>query len=219
MTVALAGKRQRGKELAAALCSQYEGVLVHHGCRAADISTYYTKGLQRSNCDALDTQARTIFLTNEFPEVTPERLTDVIAKLGKRDEGRIYACLDQRHLLNEAGHYLIYGSERLCAIGAALSTGTSIDYRQVLKRSGRPTLLHIALLWEHVSDADFEKLTSLIAENLSAIRAGRSLPIEMFTFEWWTGLPGSAILTHKHPTRIVDPLLEMMPYIFNELDA
>lgn len=219
LTAALAGKRQSDEKIAAILSSKYEGVLVYHGCRTTDINSYYANGLQQSSSEALDNQARTLFLTNEFPEVTPKELNDVIAKLGRRDDGRIYACLDRRHLLHDAGHYLIYGSERLCAIGAALVSRTSIDYRQVLKRSGQPTLLHVALQWELVSNTDFEEFISLIAKNLSAINAGLSLPIEMFTFEWQTGLPSSAILTHEHPTRIADPLLEMRPYFFNEQDT
>lgn len=216
LTTLLAGRRKPRRDLVTILTSQYEGVLVYHGCRVPNVNVYYVGGLQCSSSASLDKQAYECFLTEEFPEITPEKLKAITASLGKRDDGRIYACLDRRHLIRDAGHYLIYGSERLCAIAAELTTQGSRDYRQVLKRRGLPTLLHVALNWESVSDSDFEEFSELLAKNLSAIFAGHSLPVEMFTFEWWTDLPGSAILSHEHPSRIVDPLLGMAPYIFNE---
>lgn len=216
LIAALAGKRRSAHSLGAVLASQYTGVLVYHGCRAEDVTTYYQRGLLCSSGVELDAKARSLFLTSEFPEITPQQLDAAISKLGVRDEGRIYACLDHRHVLEEAGHYLIYGSERLCAIATALCTNTSIDYRQVLKRNGRPTLLHVGLQWRHVAEADFEQLSELVSENLPAIREVRSLPLEMFSFEWWTALPATAILTHEQPRQLDDPLLSGTTYVFGE---
>jgi hypothetical protein len=214
LATAVAGQRARHRVLARMFPQAYEGVLVYHACRPDNVSSYYTDGLRRSSSAALDVKAREIFLSGEFPEITSARLDTVIADLGGRDEGRIFACLDRDHVLVHASHYLIYGSERMCAIAAALSGQQGRDYRQILKRHGRPTLLHVALDWQRVSDSDLKAFAKLVSANLARIKAQQVLPEAWFSFEFFDSVPPSAILAHEHPEKMVDPLLGMVPYVF-----
>jgi len=213
---ALDGKRARHRGLINILPTIYEGVLAYHGCRPADVNSYYTAGLLRSNSAALDIRAHEIFSSGEFPEITSAQVESAIAGLGARDNGSIFAGLDRDHLLAHCGHYMIYGSERLCAIAAALGDDRTRDYRQILKRYGKPTLFHVALRWEQMTESDVEALARITSENLSKIRQQKRLSIAFTAFELYDLLPGSAILTHEHPDRIVDPLLGMTLYEFRK---
>src|SRR5258708_9929234 len=139
------GRRVRRRELAEIFRSTYEGILTFHGCRVIDVESYRKDGLLRSNTSALDARAREIFLSGRFPELASEAGAGAILDLGIRDEGRIFVSLDRNNLLERCGHYLIYGSERLCSIAAHLNDNGQRDYQQELKRHGKPTLLHVAL--------------------------------------------------------------------------
>ena len=219
LITAVASQRVRHRALARTLPRVYQGVLAYHACRPDNVGSYYTDGLRSPNSAALDVKAHEIFLSEEFPEITSARLESAIAALGPRDEGRIFACLDRHHVLEHASHYLIYGSERMCAIAAALSDIELRDYRQILKRHGRPTLLHVALDWERITESDLEALARLVSANLTRIRAQETLPEAWFSFEFFDSVPGTAILSHEHPERIIDPLLGMAPYVFREKSA
>lgn len=213
----LEGKRIRHRGLINLLSTVYEGVLAYHGCRPTDVGSYYTAGLLRSNSAALDSRAHEIFSSGEFPELTREQVESAIASLGPRDNGCIFAGLDRKHVLAQCGHYLIYGSERLCAIAAALNDNGIRDYRQILKRYGKPTLLHVALRWEQMAESDLQALARTTSENLAKIRQQEKLPISFTAFEFYDPLPGLAILSHEHPESIIDPLQGMRPYRFSEI--
>ena len=213
---ALDGKRVRFRGLLNTLPTVYDGVLAYHGCRPLDVGLYYTNGLARSSSSSLDIRAREIFSSGAFPDLTKDKVEAAIARLGSRDNGRIFACLDRDHLIEQCGHYLIYGSERLCAIAANLCDGHIRDYRQVLKRFGTPTVFHIALKWEQMSEAYMEALARNIASNMARIRRHRKLPMSFMSFEFYEALPGPAILLHEHPESIADPLLGMDNYKFRK---
>lgn len=213
------GKRVRHRALEKILRSVYEGVVVFHGCRPVNIEIYRQRGLLRSNTPAIDASAREIFLSGEFPELTSASVEQAISKLGIRDHGRIFASLDRDNLLQYCGHYLIYGSERLCSIAADLNGNRWRDYQQELKRFGKPTLLHVALPWEYVTDSDRDQLARKVSSRMAKIRRQRTLPDDSFTFEFFDPLPGSAILHVEHPETIRDPLHNETPYTFRKVLA
>jgi hypothetical protein len=97
-----------------------------------------------------------------------------------------------------------------------LSRSSTRDYRQVLKRRGRPTLFHMALAWEYVAPQDFDAFSELVSENLTHLRAARPLPEAWFSFEIRRPLPPSAVLAHEHPDHILDPLQGHTTYVFAE---
>jgi hypothetical protein len=188
--------------------SNYEGIVVYHGCRPIDINRYYETGLLRSNSKELDETARFIFLRGDFPEISAQKLNSVIDASHPQDEGRIYTSLDRENLLNHSSHYMIYGSERLIAIAASLSKYSGIDYRQVLKQHGSPTLFAIAVKWEYFLETQLIEFTNRIIKLMSKIRNGKKLPLEDFSFRFLRDLPGSAIISHEHPTQLKDLLKE-----------
>jgi hypothetical protein len=213
----LEARRATRKLVGELLQSNFQGVGAFHGCRPVDINEYYKFGLRRSNSSRIDERARNLFLNGQFPEIKSEHIDQVVDSIGNYDDGRIYACLDRRNLLEVDGHYLIYGSERLSAIAAHLNKYSRTDLQQVLKRVGRPTLLTIALAWQVVSDPDFDELVEKIIQALPAARRKRKPPLDDFTFEWWRDLPPEAIVECEYPSQVIDPLNKMTVYRINPL--
>lgn len=189
--------------------SEYKGLRGFHGCRPRDVESYYRYGIQPANHRELDTQARQIFLTDEFPEVSAETIDNAIVRIGSSDEHRVHAILDDRVLLNRAGHYLIYGSERVCAIAARLGPGELPDYRQALKRYGRPTVFEVAIPWEVPTEGELQHLSEYISRELAFVRRGESVSELDFTVTLYQPISPGQILSHYHPEVVIDPLLGM----------
>lgn len=209
---ALAGKRAGRVRLARALMASFDGVAAYHGCRPEEIESYYRNGLWPSSSAALDARAKEIFCSNAAG-ITPDEIDEITAKLGKRDQGRIYACIDDRHMIAYSAHYLIYGSERLQCVAAALSTEWR-DCMVLLKRYGKPTIFRIALPWEMVTESDFEDLARQVSSHVSIVRKRRLVPETSFSFEFIQPLPAEFVLSHEHPKTVVDPHDRMKPYSY-----
>lgn len=80
------------------------------------------------------------------------------------DDGKVYLCLDDRIIFATAGHYLIYDSEYLCSIATALIEVPSIDYRQILKSFGDPTVFEVNLPWSLIPISQQLELSMAICE-------------------------------------------------------
>jgi hypothetical protein len=211
MLSALAGRRAGRRIVAAELTVRYDGVVAYHGCRPEDIESYYRDGIQPSSNAALDAKAKEIFCSPAVGGVTPEAIDAITADLGRRDQGRIYACLDDRHLIAHAAHYVIYGSERLQCVAAALSTKWR-NLMPLLKRYGKPTIFRLALPWETITESDFEALARSIGSHVGIVRERLSVPESWFSFEFGTPLPARFVLAHEHPQVLVDPHDGMKAY-------
>lgn len=213
LLAALAGRRVGRRIVATELGVRYEGVVAYHGCRPENIESYYRDGINPSSNVTLDTKAKEIFCSPANGAVSPEAIDAILAHLGKRDEGRIYACLDDRHLIAHAAHYLIYGSERLQCVAAALGRKCG-NLMPRLKQHGRPTIFRIALRWETITESDFRALARKVSSQLGTVKRRRALPEEWFTFEFRTALPSRFVLGHEHPLALPDPHDGMKPYSY-----
>lgn len=205
------GRRQTPISILDWIQRLYSGITVFHAARPADVGSYYRYGLRLCHHIELTDTARAIFLSEEFPEIN-ERIFDAAVKgLNGIDDGKSYVTLDDRYFLKHSGHYLIYGSEHICGIAAGLSRNGGKDYRQVLKRFGRPTIFKLSLPFTLIDQSDSSDLAELVHEWVPRVRAGR-LPTEIdFTFLLRQALPPASIITHEHPRIIIDPLLPMHP--------
>src|SRR5439155_21370399 len=114
------------------LVDRYQYVIAFHGCRAASVKTYQEQGLRVCNPKHLNETARQIF-GNHI------RLDAAIANLQsdytEHNRGRIFFCLSFGNLVEHCGHYLLYGSEYLGAIGAYLGR------MDELQKVGRATVV------------------------------------------------------------------------------
>ena len=213
---ATAGRRPSVSRVLSLLQVEYAGVRAFHGCRPQDVDAYYRDGIRRADFDDLDTQARKIFLTDEFPEITAAHLDTTIASISSLDRHVVHVILDDRVLLKYSGHYLVYGSERICAIAAALSPSGYPDYRQVLKRYGRPTVFEVSVPWDAPTEHELQRLAEEVRDHLSVIRRSGSVPELDFTVTLHETIPPRQVLSHYHPPVVVDPLVGMVKYRFSD---
>lgn len=202
--------RVTAKRLQAVILEAYNEILVVHGGRPLNVQSYYAHGLRLARHHLLTATAKKIFVSSEFPEITEEAFRHAVSRLSGIDNKKSYVCLDDRELLDHCGHYLIYGSEHVCAIAAQLSRNGR-DYRQVLKRVGTPTVFKIALPLEFISESDLSELAHLVQESLPKLRAGEQPLVANFTFMLTRPVPGRFFCGHEHPEMIPDPLLPGRP--------
>lgn len=191
----------------------YSGFIVFHGCRPLDVSSYYSSGLRASDLDSLNEVARRIFLSPDLPPVTERAFGAAIDSVSRLDHGKLYVVLDERDLLRYCGHYMIYGSEHLCGIGASLTREHGFDYRQALKRFGTPTVVRFRLPHSSVPERQIDDLARHLHEVTWEDRHGQtSPPLVSWSFILSDPIPPEHILGHTHPQVIPDPLFHNIPY-------
>jgi len=130
-------------------------------------------------------------------------------------EGRVYFCLDERALIDDAGHYLIYGSEYLCSIAACLCRiitardGWAQDYRDVLKRRGTPTVFVCDVPVVVLPSFTPGEMAEALLEGLAAVQG--TVDADLLTAPrdasgFWTDrcVPSACIAGYTHPPRIRD---------------
>lgn len=202
------------KALRAHLIEPFRGIVVFHGCRPSDVQSYFQDGIRIADHNALDQFAKTFFLSGRFPELTEEHFRSALESTFNIDDRKVYLAVDDRHLLKCAGHYLIYGSERLIGIAARLHKFGVRDYRNALKTVGRPTLLKVVLPFEKIPPhqlRDFLELTRFHA--WESRKDKHACPFDC-TFALSEAVPKELLVGHEHPSRIPDPLHGSIPYLY-----
>lgn len=209
-------ERARGLEvdskqlLADRLQRHFRAVRAVHGTRTSDLQSYYRQGLLPLDPEAAHARACEIFMSGEFPEISEDEVRRAIAAVGTdlRDR-RVFFDGNERMLVEECGHYLLYGSEYVIAIAAHLGDGR--DYRQVLKRFGQPTVFvcDVPLAMIHpgwIADMAGSALAMVFQELLDG---------DDYVVDIWSGagfcihqaLGPEWIVGHYHPDVQRDPLL------------
>ncbi|MBY0332293.1 MAG: hypothetical protein K2X49_16670 [Acetobacteraceae bacterium] len=182
-----------------------------HATSTADVSAFYAQGLLPLDVDAANDQARRIFLGGEFPELGEEDLERAIAAVG-RDvrEGRVWFEANEKSLVEDCGHYLLYGGEYLTGVVASLPRHR--DYRQVLKGRGRPTMLICDVPLADIHPATFLEFVGgaleILFQDLLDWRESQFIPEDRGAgFCIRKPLAPEQIIGHYHPVRVRDPLI------------
>lgn len=156
--------------------------------------------------------AREIFFSPGIPRITEEELSTATASISGLDQGKLYVVIDERHLIRYCGHYMIYGSEHLCGVGASLAREHGYDYRQVLKRYGTPTVVRFLLRRSDIPRHQVQELARQLHEAIWEDRRCPEPPLISFSFTLSQPIPPTHILGHIHPKSIPDPLCHFLPY-------
>lgn len=149
-----------------------------HLCRPTDFQAYKNRGILRLN--PLEMQVDLMaFLKSEHPELTDEAIQWAIDRASKQielREAKVFFGIDERFMLEHAGHYAVFGSEYQLAIAAQLGSGER-DYRQTLRRRGRPAYVVIHLPMSVLDDKDLEGLAGdLLPAAISSFHLGLERP-------------------------------------------
>lgn len=174
----------------------------YHGCCVDDASSYHENGIKLNSPSELAKEA--LSLLKIHPELKclalslEEKMND--PKFRNRDAGKLYLCLDDRNLINEAGHYLLYGSEWV-------QSALGWEAHEILRTSGVPTIIIVKLpLAELHHNEVFELAKSLLHEwtRLKAECTFKPMLVD-FSFELRKVVPSSWVLSHYHPAEVIDP--------------
>lgn len=209
-----AAPRERVLDLMAPLLQErFAEVRLYHGCRPVDVGLYYREGIRRHGPFILD-RAREIYRLQGIPEHAIEAaIADTDFEV---DKDRVFLALDDEPLIATAGHYMIYGSEAVMSVGAALMRLGCFDAQRKLMTVGQPTLLTcdvpLSLLREH---SVREIAESLYDEyRLARGRQPRRPSRRDHTVVVRNDIPATSIRCHTTPTVIPDWHRNGLPYRF-----
>ena len=198
--------------VASAFTNSFNCIAVFHACRPRSVASYYKYGLRLPNTSKLTQQAHSIFLSGRFPQITEDIFNQAVNRLQPTTYVRTHVCLDDRGYFDGAGHYLIYGSEHICAIAANLTNEHTMDYRQVLKLFGKPTIFRLRLGLRLISESNFNEFVKEVKNHIPRSNRISTMPVSHFTFFLGQNLVPSCVLGDYHPKVILDPLLRMQRY-------
>lgn len=197
------------------LLDRFTRVRLFHGCRPVDPTVYQREGVRRHGPDVLH-RARQIFQSQGVPA---EDLEAAIAEADwDPDEGRIFFALDGDHLIEYAGHYLIYGSEAAMVVGAGLIRRGHWLAQARLRELGQPTLLVCDVPLSLLSDYQIYQIAESLYDEYRLNRGRRpSRPSSRdHTVVVHADVPPSAVRGRVTPTCIPDWHRGGLPYTWPE---
>jgi len=199
-------------ELTRRLMKYYSAVRAFHAGCPRNVSSYYEKGLLPLDPETLRSAVKSHFLGGDFPELSESDLDAVIEDTSLETRvGRIYFNLDERILIEQCGHYLLYGSEYATGIAAGLNRNRNDrtkDYKKSLKNLGKPTMFICDVPWNMISEGTKGELTrTFIAELFRHLKTPSYRPTMIdFGFSIRCCLPPAQIAGHYHPEGVRDPI-------------
>ena len=196
-------------ELADRLLDRYRAIRACHGTSAASVDSFYEQGLRPLVIEEFHDQARQIFLSGNYPELSEVNLKSAIENVSPATrEGRVYFEANERFLKEMCGHYMLYGSEYLTALAAHL--GGTRDYRRVLKERFVPTLFVCDVPLGHLHPGTVAEFAGVALQSIfQELLDGPS-----YAPDKWHGagfsirmpLDSSYIVGHCHPIISRDPI-------------
>jgi len=190
----------RTNDLADALLASV--IRTYHGCRTHDAGTYFRNGLLVHRKEQLKARALSIIKTHPELHYMQAQLDEAIARIDNTiDDGKCYVAVSDEGLLDQAAHYLIYGSEWIMAL-------FKDDGRSILRKIGAPTLIEIDLPFSTTHNSDRHELAKHMLREWTRLACNGQewvAPINC-TFFLAKDVPGECIVGHTHPAILRDPL-------------
>lgn len=190
----------------------YPHIRTYHACRPINVDSYYQRGILILSKDIQVERFRSIFLTGKFPELTEDVLQMCIKKAAPYsvgNNGELCLAIDDRHLIELCGHYLVYGSEYLSRLVTKLPFNNIDKYRFVLRDLGKPTIIKVDIpnVTEHLSDPEIYTLFSrMIMEWLYITAHPKEASCHFdYTLSFRESIQPEHIHSHYHPVKIPDP--------------
>lgn len=131
----------------------YHFIRLYHATKPIDVKNIFKQGLLPMKTDIQFKVFHDLFINDTF-KVTKKELEESFKRIGlETRENHLHVVLDYRHMIERAGHYLIYGSEFILGLVVNLPKFRH-DLIQVLLKKGIPTIYHISFPIELLSDYD-----------------------------------------------------------------
>lgn len=185
---------------------RFSKILTFHAARPVEVDSYYKQGLQLLKAEDTHNKFRQLIASHPLKTITPQDIEDTIkANPADSREGITHIVIDRRIFPSRAGHYLIYGSEYLFVLVQNLKVGNYF-YRDKLRNIGIPTIFHIEIPTEIISDFDLKQLY-LKMFNLWVYNTAKYSDVNYildFTFTLKKAIAGKFFTKHIHPNSIKD---------------
>jgi hypothetical protein len=186
------------------LPDRYQFIRAFHGCRTDSIKPYLERGLRPSDPSALGRLALEIFTDREQVEAAIQDLSrdDFSGSYSDYNKGKVFFCLQMEELVEQCGHYLLYGSEYLLAIANRLGRPES------LRNRGRATVIECNVPIEDIGSEDVRCLAGEVLREIFERYCDRTYRPETLSFGFaiTTPLQPNNIVAIHHPTRIPNPI-------------
>lgn len=181
------------------MIEKYESVLVFHACRPMRIDDYYRHGIRTLTADEVQNTFHSIFASCSTRE-DRERVIE-----NYQSESVVYVVLDDRHLVQHCGHYLVYGGEYLTSLIAKLPNLNEAMYEK-LRQRGKATIFVCCLPFNILSDLNVLAEQLLVDHCCRIGNIYKCVALHGFTVTVRGGVSSESLVSHYHPARIHDPL-------------
>lgn len=189
--------------------SQFRYMRGFHGCCPINVDSYYDKGITPL-CFRNANKWIKSFFSEKFPEVENKIIIQSIDEMSNElniRENRVYFVLDDKFLISECGHYLLYGSEYILSVFATIESKTRKSFREHLLNIGQPTIFICNIPIELISEGTKKELAQCLIRKICSENRNNSPQKENlnFGFPIYNTLPSTQIINHYHPQNIIDP--------------
>lgn len=179
------------------LLEQYTHIRGYHGCRPENIEEYYNNGIVIFNQNEL--LHKTLHLLSDS-YLSEKKIKEVFyEKYLETDHSGIWFTLSEIELIENAPHYMIYGSEFIHSVASGLLS------RHLLKRKGIPTIFHLDIPLDEINPYWLESLI----ENIKAKSCGGGFKTDF-------RISPLNIVGITHPTKLIDYHEGGMVYFFDK---
>lgn len=190
--------------------NSFSHIRVYHTCRPLDPHLYLKEGLRLADYSELLNQ----FIVNVKKycdiELQNEHVISAKKEIGTFHENRVFVVLDDQNIIDQAGHYAIYGSEYLVAVAVHIQSKFGFFGKNYLKKFGTPTVYEILLEIDDISERELKELVCSVNNSIFHEESSESID---FTFELYEAIEAEKIISLYHPQKIKDPLERDLVYV------
>lgn len=183
--------------------ARYQFIRAFHGCRTNSVQPYLENGLLPSDPSALDRIALEIFSDRARVEAAMQDVArpDSGGSYSDYNKGKVFFCLQMEELVEQCGHYLLYGSEYLLCIA------NRVGQPEALRKRGRATVIECNVPVAEIEADDMRCLSGEILREIFERYCDRTYQPEIlnFGFAITTALQPSNIVSFHYPTKIPNP--------------
>jgi hypothetical protein len=140
----------------------YSHVKAYHACRSSNPLDYYKNGICPRSYEELSNELMAFIEETIKIQVPFEKVELARKKIGTLHEGSVFLALNKDTLIEEAGHYAIYGSEFIHAMVVKLQENGVPITREHLKHRGTPTIFTVDFPIGNASERDIDELVGRI---------------------------------------------------------
>lgn len=169
---------------------KYTHIRGYHGCSPTNLEDYYQSGIVPINKKFAQEQAIKLLSSDNISiDKVKKVFNSSWSELGDNHK-YVWMALSKEELLNNCGHYLIYGSEFICCMAAELFCQNS------LRGKGKPTIFHCDIPIEIIANGYIDDMNEQIRNGNGSICG----------FKITGSLVPKNIVRFEHPKKILDPL-------------